>query len=268
MGLHRPVTRPWRDRIVSIPAPVLSWLTFVAAGIVLLTGFRRLPGADDCAPLHRAAAEWRLERTSAVRYPVSAHPSAADGWRRAAWVEGIRRWDRNTFIRLNTGSHNRLVCVSMPVITVLGEGHVLALLLALGAVVARWCGSARAGRSFFVAFAALAAAAAAPVIKAILPRTRPPGVFMGQTTLLVHPLFGGSFPSGHAMAAFGVATLLALRHPWCAPWTLGLAAAIAYSRIAVGVHFPLDVIAGSLLGCLAGWLVHRRALRWEVRRGA
>jgi undecaprenyl-diphosphatase len=62
--------------------------------------------------------------------------------------------------------------------------------------------------------------------------------------------------------------LLALRHPWCAPWTLGLAAAIAYSRVAVGVHFPLDVIAGSALGCLAGWLVHRRGLQWEARREA
>ena len=57
-----------------------------------------------------------------------------------------------------------------------------------------------------------------------------------------------SFPSGHAATSFAGATLLALLVPRLALPLLGLAAAIAWSRVYVGVHYPLDIAAGALLG--------------------
>lgn len=74
-----------------------------------------------------------------------------------------------------------------------------------------------------------------------------------------------SFPSGHAATSFAGATLLALLVPRLAVPFLLLAVAIAWSRVYVGVHYPLDVAAGAVLGAglafLATALLRLRAAR-------
>jgi undecaprenyl-diphosphatase len=57
-----------------------------------------------------------------------------------------------------------------------------------------------------------------------------------------------SFPSGHSASAFAFATVVV--HVWPAAGVplRGLAALVAYSRVHTGVHFPADVVAGSLIG--------------------
>ena len=57
-----------------------------------------------------------------------------------------------------------------------------------------------------------------------------------------------SFPSGHAASAFTFATGTAATQPRVAMPLRGLAALVAYSRVHTGVHFPGDVLVGSLLG--------------------
>jgi undecaprenyl-diphosphatase len=68
---------------------------------------------------------------------------------------------------------------------------------------------------------------------------------------LVHAPTTHSFPSGHAMTSFACAATLA---PFVgrrgAVVLYLLAAGIAYSRVYVGVHFPLDVLGGAALGLL------------------
>jgi undecaprenyl-diphosphatase len=66
-----------------------------------------------------------------------------------------------------------------------------------------------------------------------------------------------SFPSGHAATSFACAYVLARAAPRFAILFYVLAALIAFSRSYVGVHYPLDVIAGALIG-----LGVARALRW------
>jgi undecaprenyl-diphosphatase len=81
-----------------------------------------------------------------------------------------------------------------------------------------------------------------------------------------------SFPSTHASVACAWGALAWLRAPhpavrWGAPALAGL---VAWSRVAVGVHFPLDVAAGLALGMAAAWTVHRlrpRAL-WPAAASA
>ena len=65
----------------------------------------------------------------------------------------------------------------------------------------------------------------------------------------------GSFPSGHAMGAFSVAAVFAesYRDKKWVPWlSYGLATLVGASRLALGRHFPGDVIVGAVLGASIG----------------
>jgi undecaprenyl-diphosphatase len=57
-----------------------------------------------------------------------------------------------------------------------------------------------------------------------------------------------SFPSGHTATAVAGAIVLSYFVPQAAPLFALLAALIAYSRLYVGVHYPLDVLAGAAIG--------------------
>jgi undecaprenyl-diphosphatase len=75
-----------------------------------------------------------------------------------------------------------------------------------------------------------------------------------------------SFPSGHSASAFAFAAAVGdVLVPATVP-VHALAAGVAYSRVHTGVHYPGDVIAGSLVGLVVGSLVGRAALRLTGRR--
>ena len=74
-----------------------------------------------------------------------------------------------------------------------------------------------------------------------------------------------SFPSGHTATAFAGATVLSYLVPRAAPAFVLLAAAIAYSRLYVGVHFPLDVVGGAVIGIATALLLLVAARRRSVR---
>lgn len=62
---------------------------------------------------------------------------------------------------------------------------------------------------------------------------------------------GGSFPSGHAIAAFSIATVVAHRyrgHRWAPYVCYGLATVVGFSRLSLSAHFASDVFMGAALG--------------------
>ena len=74
-----------------------------------------------------------------------------------------------------------------------------------------------------------------------------------------------SFPSGHTAIAFACATVLSYYRPRYAPAFFLLTVAIGFSRVYVGVHYPLDALGGAILGLAAGALVIA-LLRLEAAR--
>jgi undecaprenyl-diphosphatase len=123
----------------------------------------------------------------------------------------------------------------------------------------------------FVATAGLGLAVLGPLTKAVVDRARPV-----VDVPVVQTPSNASFPSGHSMTAlvtWGVLLLLVLPavhrrlRPWLVALTVLVVIAVGFTRLALGVHFVTDVLAGWALG--AGWLaVTVAAFRtWQHERG-
>ena len=98
--------------------------------------------------------------------------------------------------------------------------------------------------------------------KRVLDLPRPAGVLDSAQFHLIGPLLANhSFPSGHTLSAFAAAAAVlatclpaknTLRSWGLLALAIGLASLVGFSRIAVGAHWPLDVLGGACAGWLAG----------------
>ena len=89
------------------------------------------------------------------------------------------------------------------------------------------------------------------VIKANIQRSRP-GDNPTVKSIVLSPYGGTSFISNHAANMFAFATFTSVFLPSFRILFFALAFLVAYSRVYVGVHFPLDIIAGSIFGLVIG----------------
>ncbi len=95
-------------------------------------------------------------------------------------------------------------------------------------------------------------------IKTIFPTSRPYLVVPGARALDIEG--GGSFPSGHSKNGFTCAVILGSEwNKMKIPFYI-LAFLIAVSRVYVGVHWPSDVVVGSIVG----WIVGKLTVRYET----
>jgi undecaprenyl-diphosphatase len=162
--------------------------------------------------------------------------------------------DRGVAARLNEAVTGQPLLVAvLDLVTGLGGGPTSALILTtltVGLLIRR-----RPRLAIYVAVTGVGAAVLSPAVKMLIGRLRPavetPVAFVG----------GASFPSGHALGSivtYGVLLLVlvpVLRPRWRRPVIVAvtlLVVAIGFTRLALGVHFLTDVLAGWLLGL--GWL--------------
>jgi membrane-associated phospholipid phosphatase len=104
-------------------------------------------------------------------------------------------------------------------------------------------------------------------MKQLIDAARPPAVLTPQEFRLIGPeLTRNAFPSGHSATIFALCGVFCLTtaKTWLRVLLLLLAAIIAFSRIAMGVHWPGDVVTGALLGWVLIWAGLKLAplMRW------
>ena len=117
-----------------------------------------------------------------------------------------------------------------------------------------------------LALAAILAALWVHGLKDPIDHVRPPAAIPPELLHIIGPAHRySSFPSGHSTTIFTVAGILSLYLRRSALiWLLAAAALlIAISRIAVGVHWPLDVLGGAFGGWLSAVLGTLLAQRWR-----
>lgn len=83
--------------------------------------------------------------------------------------------------------------------------------------------------------------------KHLIMRVRPCNV-LDNVRLVVGCSSSFSLPSGHATNIFGAMVFLSMRYRKFMPLFLAIAFVVAYSRVYVGVHYPIDITVGAALG--------------------
>ena len=122
----------------------------------------------------------------------------------------------------------------------------------LGLVIVGWLGTDYwRWRMITLGIGVVVAALLVMIIKFTVRRRRPEGEW-GEIYRATDP---HSFPSGHATRSFLLATMAIAYGPlWFAIVLAIWAPLVAIARVAMGVHFVSDVLAGALLGIGIGWL--------------
>ncbi len=158
--------------------------------------------------------------------------------------------DKQLFHQINSLGANPYLDQIMPIVTDL-HTHLWFIAGVLPLIVAIWVYREKTKALkiliLIVTSVALSDAVSYRLVKPMVDRDRPDksGIVVQMRT---NPHSGKSFPSNHAANNFAAATVLAAAYPTAQIVFFGLAFIVAFSRVYVGVHFPLDILGGALIG--------------------
>jgi undecaprenyl-diphosphatase len=181
---------------------------------------------------------------------------ASSTLRVVTFPEVLKAFDRLLDTVVDAGRGHRIVDAAAAAASTLGDHGFLWFVIGLvrgGLSRDRRLPAARA-----IAYSGLITPVVNTAMKTLVDRKRPEGVH-ADLPLPVRPPRSASFPSGHTMAAWCAATLLA-EDDTLAPLYYGLATMVSWSRVHVRAHHASDVAGGALVGIAVGQL-GRRILR-------
>ena len=165
----------------------------------------------------------------------------------------LRNWDLAGFTLLNEQLSSPFLDPVMLAITHMGSTVFWLFVSAL-----LWGGN-RKRESVLLAVGIVIGGLILLPVKVDFPRARPSLVVQGARALDIEG--GGSFPSGHSKNGFTACLILGSKWKSLILPLWLFACLIAVSRIYVGVHWPFDVIVGSVVG----WVVGKLTIRYEDR---
>jgi len=170
-----------------------------------------------------------------------------------AWFPAAQAFDE-AILRVAHGQP-RVAVPLFHFFTIVGGGWALLLLIPL--LIQR----ATRAVSLWLLTAVVLSSGAVSLIKQIVGRVRPCDALTWCAAIDIPSPGGHSFPSGHAAGSFAFAAFAAVRVPRWGAAALIYAMIVAWSRCVLGVHYPSDVLVGSLLGSAIGVAV----ARWSMR---
>ena len=151
---------------------------------------------------------------------------------------------------IQTNLRTPVLDLLMPAITALGNGGLIWIVLAAG--LRLMPGHRKAGAAVLAGLA-LEVVCCNLVLKPLVAQVRPCDINTAVQLLIARP-DDFSFPSGHTGASFAaVSALCASGNRLWIP-SLILAVLIAFSRLYLYVHYLTDILAGAVIGIMAGWI--------------
>ena len=150
----------------------------------------------------------------------------------------------------------------MPVITVLGNGGIFWIVLAVALILFKKTRRIGVGMGIALLMGLLLCnLTLKPLCHRIRPYDYQYDVFGRTISLLIERPHDFSFPSGHTIASFEGAGVILLNNKKWGIAALVLASLIAFSRLYLYVHYPTDVLASVVLGIglavFGNWLARR-----------
>jgi undecaprenyl-diphosphatase len=141
-------------------------------------------------------------------------------------------------------------------------GLLAAMFLARG----RWASQNARHGVVAAGFSTLLALGISQIVSGIVDRPRPYVAHPAIAHLYIPPSPDPSFPSDHATAAFAIAVSILLRNRRIGILAIAMAALLAFSRVAVGTHYPGDVLGGAALGSACALFFWIPAVREPLHR--
>jgi len=169
-------------------------------------------------------------------------------------IDTLIEIDKKLMVFLNKTISNSIFDILMPIIT---NQNFLAIIGVILIIFLGFFGKKKGRITLLVLLfaAGMSDAICAQIIKPWVGRIRPSHEFIEYINLLVSKGGKWSFPSNHAANSFAFATVLSYFYDKNKIILFSIASLIAFSRVYVGVHYPMDIFFGGLIGYTITWII-------------
>lgn len=160
-------------------------------------------------------------------------------------------WDFNVYLfyLINLNLQNPILDYLMPIITILGSFY----LWIIGLIILFIFGGLKEKNTAVLGIITIILSTAIIVVLKFVIAEPRPFIVLDNVNLL-ESVNSFSFPSNHAATAFAGSLILGKKYGYIYLLMI-LACLVAFSRVYIGVHYPLDIICGAIIGLTCAWTI-------------